>query len=343
MWAGVLTATRRVAHRAVPVPEVGSSELLVRVAHTGICGSDLATFRGTHPYKRPPIVLGHELSGIVEQVGSAVRGFGPGDRVTAAAFSPCERCPECRRDAVNLCQNRLNLSHRGWQGSFAERVSLHPNMTFRLPDPVDLRAGALVEPLAIGLHALRRVHGVAGRKVVVLGCGGIGLGCVLLARRLGCAEVNCVDLGEAKGELVARLSADRYVDAARVSVREAFASDMADVTVVATGYRGVLDDALAVTRPGGKVVVVSYFDDAHRVDLNAWVAREVALDFSALAVPDDFTTVLGWLADGTLSPLGMITHRFPLADVGEAFELFDGGPGTAGKVMLDVSEETVGG
>ena len=171
MSAAILTDVRRIEYRKVAVPEPGPGELLVRVAASGICGSDLATYRGTHPYKKAPIILGHELTGTVVRVGPEVTGFRPGDEVCAAAFSPCDRCPACRRGDPHLCSDRSNLSHDSWQGSFAEYVILRRNATFRLPPGLAAEQGALVEPLSIGLHAVR-LSGTPGQPgVAVLGSG----------------------------------------------------------------------------------------------------------------------------------------------------------------------------
>ncbi|WP_406727089.1 alcohol dehydrogenase catalytic domain-containing protein [Streptomyces sp. GD-15H] len=342
MKAAVLTGHRSLTHQGVAAPEPGPAELLVRVDATGVCGSDLAAYRGTHPYKTAPAVLGHEFSGTVVAVGSEVTGFAPGDRVCSAAFSHCDSCVECLRDAPHLCTRKLNLSHLDWAGSFAELVVLRPNMAHRLPSDLHPVAGALVEPLSIGLHAVRLVGDGAGRRVLVLGSGTIGLSCLIAARQLGHGAVACVDVGPEKGELARRLGADAYADARDGDpVSEALAAlgGPADVVVIAAGYPGVTDQALRAVRPGGDIVIVSYFEDRPPVDLNALVGREVTVHGSALSTPRDFTEVIDLLAAGHLDVLSMVTHHFPLADAESALRLMDRADVPTGKIMLHVTTD----
>ncbi|MFJ5045405.1 zinc-binding dehydrogenase [Streptomyces sp. NPDC088719] len=342
MKAAVLTGCRTIAHQDTATPGHGPGELLVRVDATGICGSDLAAYRGTHPYKTAPAVLGHEFSGTVVAVGEEVTGFAAGDRVCSAAFSHCDACAECLSGAPHLCTRKLNLSHLDWTGSFAELVVLRPNMAHRLPPGLHPVAGALVEPLSIGLHAVRLVGEGAGRGVLVLGSGTIGLSCLIAARQLGHAAVVCVDIGPQKGGLARGLGADAYVDAHEgdpvPAALEALGGP-ADVVVIAAGYPGVTDQALRAVRPGGDIVIVSYFEDRHPVDLNALVGREVTVHGSALSTPRDFTEVIDRLAAGTLDVLPMVTHNFALADAGSALGLMDRADVPTGKIMLHVTTD----
>ncbi|RNL74120.1 L-iditol 2-dehydrogenase [Streptomyces sp. I6] len=342
MKAAVLTGRRTIAHQDTAAPEPGRGELLVRVDATGICGSDLAAYRGTHPYKTAPAVLGHEFSGTVVAVGADVTGFTVGDRACSAAFSHCDACAQCLHGAPHLCTRKLNLSHLDWTGSFAELVVLRPNMAHRLPPDLHPVAGALVEPLSIGLHAVRLVGEGAGRSVLVLGSGTIGLSCLIAARQLGHATVACVDVGPEKGGLALGLGADAYADARDgdpvPEALEALAGP-ADVVVIAAGYPGVTDQALRAVRPGGDIVIVSYFEDRHPVDLNALVGREVTVHGSALSTPRDFTEVIDRLAAGTLDVLPMVTHHFPLAGTGSALRLMDRADVPTGKIMLHVTTD----
>ncbi|TLQ48513.1 zinc-binding dehydrogenase [Streptomyces marianii] len=340
MKAAVLTDRRTIVHQDTAAPEHGPGELLVRVDATGICGSDLAAYRGTHPYKTAPAVLGHEFSGTVVAVGDEVTGFAAGDRVCSAAFSHCDACAECLNGAPHLCTRKLNLSHLDWTGSFAELVVLRPNMAHRLPPGLHPVAGALVEPLSIGLHAVRLVGAGAGRGILVLGSGTIGLSCLVAARQLGHAAVACVDIGPEKGGLARGLGADAYVDAREGDpVPEALKAlgGPADVVVIAAGYPGVTDQALRAVRPGGDIVIVSYFEDRHPVDLNTIVGREVTVHGSALSTPRDFTEVIEGLAAGTPDVLPMVTHHFALADAEAALDLMDRADVPTGKIMLHVT------
>lgn len=340
--AAVLTAVRTIEQRTLPVPSPGPDEILVRVAASGVCGSDLSTYRGTHPYKTAPVVLGHELCGTVVGIGERVEHVRPGDLVCAAAYSPCGTCAACLRSDPHLCFDRRNLSHLDWDGSFAQHVLLRSNMTFPLADHVHPEAGAMAEPLSIALHAVRLGLSDQGLgDVAILGAGGIGLCCALAARRLGARQITCIDLGTAKAHLAEAAGADTYLDAADAGAGKALRSAWptgADVTVVASGHPGALDEACAMTRKGGRVVVVSYFDRPQTVSVNPFVAGELTVVFSHLSTPRDFAEVTGWLADGSVDPRPLITHRFELSRTDEALRLIDAPHGAVGKIMIHARE-----
>jgi 2-desacetyl-2-hydroxyethyl bacteriochlorophyllide A dehydrogenase len=335
--AAVLTADRVIERQELAVPGVGAHDVLVRVEATGICGSDLSTYRGMHPYKRAPVVLGHELCGTVVRRGAGVNTVEVGDRIVSAAFSPCDDCPACARGATNLCGARANLCHKGWDGSFAQYIRLRDNMIFRIDRAVDVAAAAMAEPLSIALHAVRLAGAMTGRTIAILGSGGIGLCAAMVARHLALGRIVCVDRGPAKAALVDAAGADHYVDVTTVDVEAgvlAWTRGGADVTFVAAGYGGVLDQARAITRPGGEVVVVSYFDGPHEVALNAFVSAELSVRFSALSTASDFVDVVGWLEDGAVDPRPLITHRFPVSDAANAMTTLDVSTGEVGKIML---------
>jgi threonine dehydrogenase-like Zn-dependent dehydrogenase len=339
MQASMLTAARTIERRVVAVPEVGPHELLVRVAATGVCGSDLATYRGTHPYKAPPVVLGHELCGVVERTGAEVSDMEPGATVCSAAFSHCESCPPCMRGAINLCHARRNLCHRGWHGSFADYVVLKRNMVHRLRGDTDFTLGALVEPLTIGLHAAKLARGVEDApRIAIVGCGSIGLACLIAARQLGPGAVVACDVSPLKRRLAEALGASGYVDASAGDPAPAIGEALgagADATMVCSGHPGALLEAASATAPGGRVVVVSYFERPLELDLNAFATRGLDLRFSSLSTGEDFAAAIAWIESGAVDPRAMITHTFPLHAADEALRRFDRHGGETGKVMLE--------
>lgn len=342
MQAIMLTAPGVLEWRRIGIPSVQPDELLVRVEATGICGSDVAVHRGTHPYKTAPIVLGHELAGSVEAVGAAVTRFARGDRVCAASFSHCERCDSCRVGNVHLCADKLTLNYAGWHGSFAEFVTLKENMTFALPDHVDYAVGALVEPLSIGLHCVRVAVHADGRRMAILGSGNIGLCCLIAARQLG-FNVVCVDVRERAGNIAVSLGATAFVDASRArpaaAVKDALGGEPADVVIIACDYPQVFDDAAAIARRGGTITVVSYFQQAPRLPLNTLVANELTVAASTLSNTRDMEEVIGWLEAGKIDPRPLITHTLPLKSAADAMAMMSDGTRRAGKILLSVAGE----
>ncbi|MBF4619278.1 alcohol dehydrogenase catalytic domain-containing protein [Clavibacter sp. VKM Ac-2873] len=336
--SAVLRAERDVQVETAPAGTLGADDVRVRVISSGICGSDLAAYRGHHPYKRPPAVLGHELAGTVTEVGTGVRDVRPGDRVATFAYAPCLRCAACRRGDPHLCSDRENLSAGRLGGTLAEEVVLRASMVCVVPPRMPSDAVVLIEPLAISAHAAALAV-LDGRSVCVIGCGTIGLGCVIAARAAGAASIRGIDRGDGKRDRFIATGGDAFVDVRQAAVRELPDEDVVehDVVVVATAYPGVLDDAVRLTRPGGTVIVVSYFPDAQVLHANDAVSKEIAIRGSALSTRRDVAAVIAWWEAGLVEPGTLISHRFALAAAPDAFALMDGGGDDLGKIIVEGS------
>src|SRR5262245_25943228 len=169
MRALVLSEYKRLEVRDVPVPAVGDADVLVRVRASGICGSDVHGYDGSTGRRLPPLVMGHEAAGVVEKVGTAVRGIAPGDRVTFDSTVSCGRCEYCRHGRVNLCDARrvLGVACADYRqdGAYAEYVSVPGHIVYALPPEVSFEHAALVEPVSVAVHAVRRAPMPAGTAV----------------------------------------------------------------------------------------------------------------------------------------------------------------------------------
>jgi threonine dehydrogenase-like Zn-dependent dehydrogenase len=299
----------------------------VRVDAVGVCGSDIAAYLGRHPYKKAPMVLGHEAAGTVVAIGGAIGNIVVGDRICTAAFAGCGRCGLCRSGDENLCRARDNLSTGDWHGAFATHVVLRESMVHVIPNGVPLEVAALIEPLAIARHALSRTD-LPGRLVVV-GVGGIGLACVVVARALGVRDVEAVDICPATESVARAVGATSF----RSETRDGQASDV----VVVTASGASLNSAVAACRPGGTVVVVAYHDATCNIDLQAALDKQVSITTALLATRRDFQDIIEMLSEGVLSPSGMVTARLPLREAGQALDyLADSHPG--GKMLLLAGE-----
>lgn len=334
MKAAILTETRKIEHYDVEVPCIGENEVLIKVVNTGICGSDLLTYKGAHPYKKPPIILGHELCGIVADVGSSVKDIAKGDKVCVESYSACENCPYCEEGKPNLCSNKKNSGCDEWQGCFAEYFKAPKNCVYRLPENISFSEGALIEPLAISLHALKLSNMVEGKNIAVIGSGNIGLSSLICAKKLGAKNILCVDLSEFKSSLAKKLGADYVVNVSKdnlISSANGIFNEGADITIVATGYPNVINEAVEITKKGGEIIVVSYFEKDLNADWNKMVRKELKIKNSALSCKEDFLTVIKWLENKELQPLSLISHRFPLEKAKDAMDLMGG---EAGKIIL---------
>lgn len=328
----VLEQVGVLATRYSPIPSaLAPDELLVAVHAVGICGSDLAAYRGTHPYKRPPAVLGHEVCGEVVRVGSGVRGVLVGDRVCTAAFAGCGSCDQCDRGRENRCPSRHNLSHDGWAGGLAEHLVLRERMTHLVPAWVPDRVGALLEPLAIARHVLSRLT-VLPDPLVVIGAGGIGLSVVSMAKALGVEQVTAVDTDPETAEISGNMGAC-HLTAGEGSL----GALCANAVIVTTSDPEAINAAIDVVSPGGEIVVVAYHDLDVPVDMAGLMSKEARLSTSLLATSSDFQHVVELVSSGLVDPSPMISHTMPLEQAAEAFRVLDHRTERVCKVVLVTS------
>lgn len=327
MRAVVVTGVRQLELRDVAPPEIGPGDVLIRVRTTGLCGSDVHAYLGTHPFRKPPMILGHELSGQVEAVGKNVTQFRPGDRVTVEPQLNCGACGPCRAGAPNLCRRKVVLGTTPWPGSFGELIAVPERVVYKLPDALDFELGALVEPLAVGVHAAR-VSGLGlGGSAAVFGSGPIGLACLAAARQAGATRLAAVDLQDHNLELARGLGATFTVNARQVAdvpqaVRDGVAPDGTDIAFVAVGHSAVVEQALRTVRPGGRVVLVALFDEPVQIsDPFQLVGTEIALIGSQMYVRQDFDVAIDMLASGRLDFRSLVTHRLPIERAEDAFKL----------------------
>ena len=214
-------------------------------------------------------------------------------------------------------------------------------MVTALPRGVDPQRGVLVEPLSIGLHAMRLPAAMTGKRVAIIGAGSIGLACLLAAKRLGAGRIVCVDKGELKRGMATRLGADGYVDARSEDVVASTLGVLggeADVAVLACSYDDIFTHAKMLARPGGDVVAVSYFDSNVRLNLNDFLRSEIAVRFSYCSTPGDFLEVIDWLSLEGFDPTPIVTHRVSLSQADSALRLKKENPEQVGKMIFDLSD-----
>lgn len=314
-----------------PDPVAADGQLVLEVSTCGICGSDL------HSYKQgfaavPGQVLGHELSGVVLEA-PGVAGVAVGDRVTVRPLTPCLNCDRCRAGDVHLCESGAqdNIGY-GTPGGFAERVLVPRaalgDTVFLLPDAVSDRAGALVEPLAVSLRAVRLADAGPDDTVLVLGGGMIGLGVARFLRLRGAGTIVLSDPSPLRREAARRLGVDIVVDPLAQDVTQEMRAltgpggmglgARVDVVIDAAGVAAGFKDALKSVRHGGTLVLAAMYGARIELVPDRIVEKELHVRGS-FAYKDEFPMVLQALQDGDVDPELFISHTFPLERTPEAF------------------------
>lgn len=329
---------RDVRLEEMAVPAIGAGELLVRVKASGICGTDVMEW---YRIKKAPLVLGHEIAGVVTAVGAGVGDYRPDDRVFISHHVPCMKCRYCLKGHHSVC-DLLRSTHFD-PGGFAEFIRV-PKINvelgaFRLPDEISFEDGSFIEPLGCVVRAQRFAEMAAGQSVLVVGSGISGLLHIKLARARGAGLIVATDVNEFRLEAAKKMGADAALDA-RVDVPEKFKQlndgRLADLVVVCTGANAAIAQALKSVERGGTILFFAPTAAGVEVPIplyDLW-RDEVAIVTSYAASPDDLRESIELLQSRRVVVGDMITHRLGLAEAGRGFELVAGARDSI-KVIID--------
>lgn len=332
----LLQSVGEMVARDVAMPVPGPGELVIRVAYAGVCGSDLHSFRGTHPFRSAPVVLGHELSGTVAAKGAAVEGLELGDPVTVMPYLPCGTCRYCQMGRDNICENKV-VPGQDWAGTFGEYFVSPAAVTFKLGEHTGLDLGALAEPLAVGVHSAERARVHEGTQALVLGGGSIGLLTAAAAHLAGASSVAVTDLYIHNLAVARALGAQHTYEASDVDLVDTIHRDYPDgfdVVFLTSGAGVTFQQALALAQRGARVIVSAFFTREVSLSFLTVTIHELELLGSQIYQPGDFETALCYLDEQRLPFESLITHRLPLDKAQDALSMLDRHSEDAIKVLL---------
>src|SRR6201996_6301466 len=318
----------RIAVETADLPAPGPDEALVRTLVAGVCGSDLHAAHGRHPFVPLPYRPGHEAVGVIEAVGQDAAGAAVGQRVIVQPFLPDWTCKMCVSGRENLCENLQFFGCGYAQGGMADRFTLPADRLFPVPDELDDRTAALIEPLATPVHAVRLAGDVAGRSVAVLGTGTIGLFTIAVLRAHGAGKIVSTDRNPDKRARAAALGADVTLDALTPDVAgqvRAALGGSADIVFDCVGIQSSVDQAIAIADKGGTVVVVGVPASAVTVPLPIVQDHQIRIQGSATYLPEDYRESADLLTRGVIKAADFVTATRPLDQVAEAFALASSG------------------
>jgi len=344
--SAVLHCTNDLRMESRPVPQPGSNDVLLRMDQVGICGSDVHYW--THGsigdfVVKAPMVLGHEASGIVHEVGEHVTHLKKGDRVAVEPGVPCRLCNFCKSGQYNLCPDISFCATPPYDGNLCRFYTHAADFCYKLPDNVSMEEGALLEPLSVAVHACRRAGVSIGKTVLVCGAGPIGLVCLLTAKAMGASSVLITDISPNRLEVAKSLGADHTLLVGKEDT-QTLASEIGsklggqpNITIECSGAESSVRLGIFATRSGGVLVLVGLGAAEIKIPIVNAATREVDIR-GIFRYANCYQAALDLVASGKINVKPLVTHRFKLEESLAAFETARTGAGGAIKVMISCKD-----
>lgn len=338
----VMTAPKQITFREVEIPKPQKGQVLVKIKRIGVCGSDIHVYHGTHPFTSYPVTQGHEVSAEVVEPGEGVKEFSAGQKVTIEPQVYCGECYPCTHGKYNLCES---LKVMGFQttGTASEYFAVDASKVTPLPEELTYDEGAMIEPLAVTVHAAKRFPEMKGAKVAILGCGPIGILLAQSCRALGAAQVMITDVSDYRLELAKQCGADFTVNTMENDFEEAllrhFGPDKADVIYDCAGNDITMNQAIKYARKGSVIILVAVFGKMANVDLAVLNDHELDLNTTMMYRHEDYVEAIRLVKEGKIQLKPLMSKHFAFQDYQAAYEYIDNNRETTMKVLIDIDPD----
>ena len=337
----VMEAPKKITFREIPVPDLKKNDAKIKIHRIGVCGSDIHVWHGTHPFTAYPITQGHEVSGEIVELGEDVLNLHVGQKVTIQPQVVCGKCYPCTHGKYNLCEE---LKVMGFQttGTASEYFVCPAEKVTPLPENLSYDEGAMIEPLSVAVHAVRKFGDVSGKDVCVLGAGTIGNLVAQVAKGLGARKVMITSHGGKKMEVAKECGIDRVIDTRIEDFGEAFLEtfgpDKADVIYDCAGTDLTMGQAIQYARKGSTIILVAVFAKMANIDLAVLNDHEIDLNTSMMYRSNDYDTAMELVSNGLVNLKPLISGHFAFQDYENAYHFIDANKASCLKVIIDVSE-----
>ena len=342
MLQQVMTEPGKIIFREIEMPVPGPGQVLVKIKRIGVCGSDIHVYYGEHKGTGYPVTQGHEVSGQIVQLGEGVTELSVGQKVTIEPQVVCGKCYPCRHGKYNLCEH---LRVMGFQttGTASEYFAVNADRVTAFPDSMSYDEGAMIEPLAVTVHAAKRFNELQGAKVAILGCGPIGILLAQTVKAMGASEVLITDISDYRLQLAKTCGADYTVNTREKDFGEAmiecFGPDKADVIYDCAGNDITMGQAIQYARKGSKIVLVAVFAKEAHVDLFTLNDHELDLDTTMMYRHEDYVDAIRLVKEGKIQLRPLMSRHFAFTDYLDAYKYIEANRETTMKVLIDVDPE----
>ena len=341
MLQQVMTGPGQLVFQEVAMPPCGDNDVMLKMMRIGICGSDMHVFHGKHAFSTFPLTQGHEVSGEVIQIGKNVTGISVGQKATIEPQIVCGECHPCRHGKYNLCEK---LKVMGFQalGAASEYFVTEAKYVTVLPDEMSYDQGAMIEPLAVAVHAVKQAGDVTGMKIAVLGAGPIGNLMAQTAKSLGAEAVMITDVSDFRLSLAKDCGVDYCINTKNENFGEAmlrdFGPDKADVIIDCAGNNTTIGQAIRYARKGSTIILVAVFAGMAEVDLAVLNDHELDLNTSMMYRHEDYVKAIHLVNVEKVKLNPLMTKHFAFRDYLDAYHFIDENREMTMKLLIDVHE-----
>ncbi len=341
MLQQVMTSPGVIEFKEVPVPEPGEGQVLIKIMKIGICGSDIHVYHGEHPFTKYPVTQGHEVSGQITALGQGVEGLSVGQKVTIQPQVVCGECYPCRHGKYNLCEE---LKVMGFQttGVASHYFAVDAAKVTPLPDDLTYDEGAMIEPLAVAVHAIRQAGDVSGKKIAVLGAGPIGILVAQVAKGMGADAVMVTDISDVRLAKARECGVDFCENTKNVDFGQAllsnFGPDKADIIYDCAGNNVTMGQAVQYARKGSTIILVAVFAGMAQIDLAVLNDHELDLNTTMMYRNEDYVDAIRLVNEGRVQLKPLISSHFAFRDYKKAYEYIDANRENTMKVIINVQE-----
>lgn len=324
-------------------PEIKKDEVLIKIKSVGICGSDVLYYKTGGTKKRPitkPFILGHEVSGLVEDKGIEVKDLNIGDRVAVEPGIVCGKCSYCKSGNYNLCKDIKYLATPPIDGALVEYISHKANLVCPLPDEISYDEGALVEPSSVAFYSIKKSNLKISQSSLILGAGPIGLLVLKIIKILGSFPICVVDIDDNKLSFAKKAGADYIINAKNKDIVKAISDsgidNEYDIVFECTGERSAISSSVFLVKKGGHISMIGIFDDTTPIMTKEIIDREITIT-GTYRFSNTFNDIIKLMQRGMLEVKSLITHIFNLNDVNKAFDIVDKSLENCIKVIIRIS------
>lgn len=320
MRAVYLEKIQTLTERELPVPECGPRQVLVQMKAVGICGSDVHYWKNGRIGQfvvEEPLILGHECSGVITEIGRDVTKFAVGDRVVLEPGVPCMKCEYCLKGRYNLCQDITFFATPPDDGVLVEYLAYDEYFVFKIPEEIqDFGLATMAEPMSVGVFATQRIRPGMGERAIIFGAGIIGLTCLLAAKAAGCKYVAVADIRDERLKWAKMLGADEVINTGNTVVKD----NTFDFGYEATGADACYNLAVKCLKPGGRMALIGMGPEIQQISMVDYVCKEIAI-IPSFRYANTYPLALDLVAANQEKLRQLITHRIPFTIEGtkEAF------------------------